>query len=316
MTHKQRRLYKFFALLVFQLMAACQERSPVASKSESTDPKQTITHAMGTTQVPVSPERVVTVDTTPLDAAIALGIMPVGTIRYGSPPGYLGDAVDDIPVIGQYVQPNLEIILQLEPDLILGAKSISEQLYPRLSQIAPTVFTEGAGHDWDWKNNFRLFAEALGKSERAEQLLADYGQQVDVLRASLDLPPESTIISVIVSTPQGLVAQTPPSFSGSVLQEIGFARNSLQSNDDQFFVRISREDLASPDGDVIFLIHSSEWETDSLTEFIADPLWSRLDAVQQGAICEVDGDVWGSGRSILAAEQILTDVENCLNQTD
>ncbi|MEM1293431.1 MAG: iron-siderophore ABC transporter substrate-binding protein [Cyanobacteria bacterium P01_H01_bin.162] len=302
---------KLLGLGVLALTAACQ-RSPTAVP-ESTGSTQTITHAMGTTPVSVSPQRVVTIDTTPLDAALALGITPVGTIRYGAPPGYLGEAASNIPVIGQYTQPNLESIVQLNPDLILGAKSISEALYPRLSQIAPTVFTEGAGRHWDWKNNFRLFAKALGQSEQAEQLLADYDQQVETLKASLELPPESMTVSILVSTSDGLVAQTPKSFSGSILEELGFARNPAQIEGEEFFVRISREDLTSPEGDVIFLMHSSEWETNPADEFINDPLWSQLDVVQQGAVCEVAGDVWGSGRSILAANQILTDVEQCLS---
>ena len=300
--------------LTIGLLTACQQHpSVIEPRPDPTQPTQAVEHAMGTSQVPLSPERVVVIDTTHLDAALALGIQPVGTIRYGAPPGYLDDVVNEIEVVGEYNQPNLETILRLDPDLILGAKSISERLYPRLSQIAPTVFNEGAGYDWDWKNNFRLIAEALGQPEQAEQLLADYQKQVEALKTSLDAPPQSITVSVLVFTPQGLIAHTPMSFSGSVLQEIGFARNSAQREDEQFFVRFSREDLEGPDGDIIFLIHNPEWESESLAAFVEDPLWSQLSAVQRGAICEVAGDVWGSGRSILAAHQILADVERCLN---
>lgn len=296
------------------LLAGCQQgASTVTSPLDPNIPTQTIDHVMGTSEVPLAPERVVVIDTTPLDAALALGIQPVGTIQYGVPPGYLEDAVKDIEVVGQYNQPNLETILRLDPDLILGAKSISARLYPRLSQIAPTVFIEGAGYSWDWKNNFRLFAEAMGRSEQAEQLLADYQQQLADLKTSINASPETITVSVLVSTPQGLVAHTPTSFSGSILQEIGFSRNPTQSSTEQFFVRLSREDLDSPDGEVIFLIHNPEWDSESKAEFTADPLWSQLDAAQKGSVCEVAGDVWGSGRSILAAQQILEDVRMCLN---
>lgn len=299
-------------LAIAIVLGGCQ--SQPATLPESDVPTQTVGHAMGTTLVPVRPERVVVIDTTPLDAAIALGIEPVGTIRYGAPPGYLEDRVSDIEVVGQYNQPNLEAILRLKPDLILGAKSISEQIYPRLSQIAPTVFTEGAGRDWDWKNNFRLFATALGESEQAEQLLTDYQQTATDLINAVEPAPENITVSVLTTIPEGLVAHTPTSFSGSILQELGFARNTVQANDAQFFVRLSNEDLEGPDGDIIFLLHSPEWETADKSEFINHPIWSRLKAVQQGAVCEVAADVWGSGRSILAAHQVLVDVENCLEQ--
>ena len=313
MTHA---LYtRALGFLLSLLLASCQPQSVTPPVIDPTVPTRSVENEKGTTQVPLSPERVVVIDTTPLDAALALGIQPVGTIRYGAPPGYLEDAVQDIEVVGEYNQPNLETILRLEPDLILGVKSISERLYPRLSQIAPTVFIQGFGRNWDWKNNFRIFAEALGRAERAEELLADYQQQLTALKSSLDPPPEPITVSVLSSTPRGLVGSTPKSFSGSILQELGFARNATQDIEDNSFVRLSREDLAAADGDVIFLIHNAAWRNASKEEFVNDRLWSQLEAVQQDAVCEVAGDVWSSGRSLLAAQQILQDIEACLART-
>ncbi|MGD1896954.1 MAG: ABC transporter substrate-binding protein [Phormidesmis sp.] len=302
-------------LTIGVLLAACQQNSTPTPPLDSGIPTKSVDHAMGTTEVPVSPQRVIVLDTTPLDAAIALGIEPVGTIQYGAPPGYLKETVENIEVIGQYNQPNLETILRLEPDLILGAKSISAQLYPQLSQIAPTVFIEGAGQSWDWQNNFRLFAEALGESQQAEQLLAEYQQQLEALTEAIDQPPETISVSVVSSTQQGLVAPTLSSFAGSILKDVGFKRNSAQAIDDQFFVILSDENLAGIEGDMLFLIHNPEWENTPKDEFISDPLWSQLDVVKAGAVCEVAGDVWNSGRSLLSAQQILQDIETCLDAT-
>ena len=299
-------------ILAVLLLASCQPPEPPLAAG----PTRAVEHAMGTSEVSLSPERVVVIDTTPLDAALALGIEPVGTIRYGSPPGYLGERASDIEVVGNYNQPNLETILRLEPDVILGAKSISEGLYPRLSRIAPTVFIEGAGYSWDWKNNFRLFAGALGEADQAEALLADYQQRLTDLKTSVAPAPETLTVSVLVTAPDGLVAHTLTSFSGSILQEVGFARNAAQAVDEQFFIRLSREDLAGADGDVVFLIHQPDWNSTPKEDFMRDPLWSKLGAVEREAVCEVAGEVWGSGRSLLAAHQVLTDIETCLTELE
>ena len=303
-------------LLVGLLLVSCQRRPANLPELDPNIPTRVVEHAMGASQVPMAPERIVVIDTTPLDAALALGIQPVGTIRYGSSPGYLGDVVHEIDVVGQYYQPNLETILRLSPDLILGAKSVSEGLYPKLSRIAPAVFIEGAGYSWDWKNNFRLFAEAMGKSEQAEQLLTNYQQQLENLRNSIEPPPKTIIVSVLIATKGELVAHTSTSFSGSILEEIGFTRNSTQDTDEQFFVRLSREDLEGPDGDLIFLIHNPEWKSVSKADFVTDRLWSQLKAVRQNTICEVTGDVWASGRSILAAHQVLENIRTCLDNLE
>ncbi|MEM9483230.1 MAG: iron-siderophore ABC transporter substrate-binding protein [Cyanobacteria bacterium P01_F01_bin.116] len=301
-------------IIAVMLLTACQSY-PEVPLAPST-PTRPINHAMGITDVPVAPQRVIMLDTTPLDAAVALGVEPVGTIRYGLPPGYLGKKASEIEVIGQFNQPNLEAILRLKPDLILGAKSISENLYPKLSRIAPTVFIEGASSNWDWKNNFRLYADALNKREQAEQLITAYETQIAALKISLKPSPESLTVSVVLNSANGLIAQTPTSFSGAILKEIGFQRNVVQGNDEQFFVKLSREDLDSLDGDILLLIYYPDVvaKTTSKEEFINDRLWSQLDVVQRDAVCEVKGEVWAAGRSILAAHQILEDIRRCMEQ--
>ncbi|MEM9486527.1 MAG: iron-siderophore ABC transporter substrate-binding protein [Cyanobacteria bacterium P01_F01_bin.116] len=301
---------RVMGLIVVILLASCQQYPEVPL--DPSIPSRSVTHVMGTTEVPVEPQRVIVLDITPLDAAIALGIEPIGTISYSKSPDYLGDKARDIEVVGKFNQPNLEKILRLKPDLILGLKSLAENLYPKLSRIAPTVFIEGAGYNWDWKNNFRIYADALNQSEKAEQLLEDYQQELEALQKLLKPSPDSLTASIIIKGPLGLIAHTPRSFSGSILKEIGFKRNAAQGNEEQFFLRVAREDLSTPDGDVLFLIHYPN--TISKEEFVRDRLWSQLNAVQQNAVCEVSGEVWGVGRGILGAREVLKDVKICIEQ--
>ena len=277
-----------------------------------TMPTRTIEHAMGTTQVPFSPERVVVLDYAPLDTAIALGIQPVGTIELLDSPIYPDD-VNMIATVGEGTQPNLETILRLQPDLILGSRAILRRWYGRLSQIAPTVLSEDNGRDGDWQANVQLYAEALGQAEQAEQLLADYQQRVESLQSSLAEPLQQMEVSVIANWRGGVVAYSTNSFSGAVLRDIGFARNPAQGEGKRYGIRLSREDLTQIDGDVLFLLHNATMEASvAQADFVDDPLWSQLNAVEQGIICEVNTAVWAGGRSILAANQILQDIETCL----
>ncbi|MBE9075861.1 iron-siderophore ABC transporter substrate-binding protein [Romeria aff. gracilis LEGE 07310] len=267
---------------------------------------------MGTSEVPLLPERVVVLDIAALDAALALDVQPVGTIRYGDAPAYLGDVASEITVVGEDNQPNLEAVLQLTPDLILGSKISSGKLYRQLSQIAPTVLTSGSGREGDWQENFQLFAEALGQPQRAEQLLAEYDRQVTELQQRLEAPDEIEV-SVIATARNRIAAYTTGSFSGSVLHDIGFGRNPAQDLFQSYAVRLSQEKLSSLDGDVLFLIYSPHFEGSLVKAAISqDPIWSQLEAVQKDRVCEVPGEVWIAGRSLLAAQEILKDVEDCL----
>ncbi|MEM7795763.1 MAG: ABC transporter substrate-binding protein [Cyanobacteria bacterium P01_C01_bin.118] len=191
--------------------------------------------------------------------------------------------------------------------------------------------------------NFQLYADALGKSEQAEQLLQDYQDQVQQLQQTLENPQDLTI-SVIAIANERIGTYTAGSFSGVILNDIGFARNSFQAATWRYGLPLSRESLDQLDGDYIFLIYSSYsgFEPNEVRrttskpllakivayltrsenaiylggntkkDFITDPIWSQLEAVNQDHVCEVAGEIWAAGRSILAAQQILVDVEECL----
>ena len=277
---------------------------------------RTIEHAMGSTQIPISPERVVVLDYAPLDTALALDILPIGRITLPTSLIY-PETNNDIAIVSEGSRPSLEAILALKPDLILGSRIDAGQQYRRLSRIAPTIVASDNGRKGNWQEHFRLHARALGKSKQAEQLLTAYQNRVEAIQSRLDQPPKTMTASVMANWSGGVVAYTTHSFSGSVLQDLGFERNPAQDKGRGHGIRLSKENLSAIDGDILFLMHQST-DDDSIAKaaFISDPLWSTLNAVKQGIVCEVDSTTWAGGRSILAANQILTDVERCLSQNN
>lgn len=286
-----------------------EERSPLAASTA-----RTMDHAMGSMQVPQQPQRVVTIDTAALDAALAVNLKPIGSVTYEQFPAYLGDKTTGIQSVGDGNQPNLEAILALKPDLILGNKTSSQAQYKHFNRIAPTIFTERSGRDGDWKQNFLLYTDALNKQSEAKQALEKYEQKVSQLKAQL--PNANQTVVSIVATNQGKVGvYSANSFAGSILKDIGVARPEVQTKIKRHADMISREDLDSLDGDIIFLIHDPNSDS-SLDHqaFINDPLWSSLKAVQSNTVFEVNSQVWAAGRNILAAQQVLDDVGNALTR--
>lgn len=78
-----------------------------------------VAHAMGQSCVPLRPERVVVLGTGELDAALALGLTPVGAVtpyEIGRFPEYLRGYIKGIVRVGTWSQPDLERIVALKPD--------------------------------------------------------------------------------------------------------------------------------------------------------------------------------------------------------
>lgn len=280
------------------LTACSAEQAPTADGP-------VIRHAMGSTRVPADPERVVVLDTDKLDTMVSLGLTPIGAAQASESqkwPAYLGDSLDATKPVGTLQSPNLEAITALKPDLILGTKFRQAAFYDKLSKIAPTVFTERVGITW--KENFLLDAEALGKQSEARKLLADYAAKTQSVKTTKK-------VSVVRFMPAEIRMYGPESFCGIVLGDAGVPRPQaelLTGQSDRRFGKLSPENLAQADGDVLFYSSYGEAAAKSAASVTAGPLWRRLKAVKH----PVDDEVWMTGIGVTAAGRILDDLKKYL----
>lgn len=273
-----------------------------------------LTHALGTTEVPADPQRVVVLDRSVVDAALALGLDVVGYTTFSDPngalPEYFGDAIAehaaDAVWVGDLLSPNLEAIAALEPDLILTAAVRHEGIYEELSGIAPTVATESAGGGW--KDGFALVAEATGRTDLAAELLADYEQRAAAVGADVNDAADDPTISV-VRFADAIRLYQPVSFSGTVLADAGLARPESQQDQEEFIRIISEEELALADADVlVYTVPRNDAVEENVTAIQSRPLWSTLTAVQTGNAHAVPDDSWMSGVGLYGAHLILDDL--------
>ncbi len=111
-----------------------------------------VTHAIGTTEVPDAPSRVVALEFSFADALAAVDLAPVGIADDGNRARIqpvLQDIIgDDWTSVGSRKTPSLEVIAALRPDLIIADKTRHEAIYPTLSQIAPTVVYDSLTGDY------------------------------------------------------------------------------------------------------------------------------------------------------------------------
>ncbi|MBI1241614.1 iron-siderophore ABC transporter substrate-binding protein [Umezakia ovalisporum] len=266
------------------------------------DPVRVVRHAMGQTKVPFHPQRIVVLGG--LDNILALGIKPIAatTLSDNNFVQYLDDLTDGIEKIGMNGQPNLEKILYLKPDLILGL-DWDANLYEELSLIAPTVLAQG---DIDWKRWLTKFGEALGKTEKAEKLLQDYDQRIKNLRQQLGDNLPQTQVSLVNFWKSYARIYMNRSFGGLILQEIGLPRPIYQ-NQNKTQENISLELIPKIEGDAVFLILGGHNES-KLQQFINHPLWLRLPAVQENRVYPVTSDIWIASWGIIGANGVVDDI--------
>jgi iron complex transport system substrate-binding protein len=270
-----------------------------------------IQHTMGESAVSANPQRIVVLDGPMLDAALAVGITPVGAVTAFADapfPAYLGDKTNGIANVGQIQEPDLEKIVALKPDLILGTQFRHEAIYDQLSQIAPTVFSGIVGVSW--KEDFLVYTDAMNKGAEGQAIIAAYDARVDEFKTATEADRANWRVSVVRFLADQTRIYFKTSFIGIVLEDLDLPRPEAQDKGEpeERFTEISRERIREVDGTVIFACAYGEPSESQLAEYMSDPLWQTLDAVKNGKVYWVDDDYWMVGIGYIAANLVIDDL--------
>lgn len=334
-TVKTRILKKFSAAATgLALLATAACGSPAASSTPSSGTAQpgaaqsenaqsagyplTMEHTMGSTTIESAPKRVVALDPSYIDAALLLGADLVGYVQYRQDPKapfspYLGDVADatkDSVNVGTLAEPNLEKILELQPDLIVSAKVRHEALYPQLSKIAPTIFSVSTGPTW--KENVVFLGEALGKKAKAEELVKAYEDRAQKVGAEiLKKKPDATYSLVRFTGGDTARLYSSNSFIGEIMADMRIPRpKTAPDSTEEIFVPLSAEQILQGDAGLVmvsaFTPAGAEGDTARAQQekFQSNPLWKKL----KGDVVAVDDATFLASVSIQGAHAVITDL--------
>ena len=289
-----------------------QESEDASSSTTGDTFPVTIEHALGETVIESQPERVAAIAWSNQDVPLALGVVPVGMdsqVWAWTGEAELGvyewtqDAIDELggeePVIFSSSDGvDFEAIADTAPDVILAAQSgLSEEDYSTLSEIAPVVAYPEIAWFTPWRDTIILNAEALGMAEEGEQLVADLEQQIADATAEADFAGKTA--AFFYASPADL--STVSLYTGgdsrtAFLNDLGFDLPQVAIDaaaEGSFYQDFSAEN-ADQLADVDIIV--SYGDGSLLEAMQADPLWSTLPAVQNGAVVEV-----GNGDALSAA---------------
>lgn len=275
-----------------------------------------VQHELGKSCIPLHPQRIITMDQDSLEILVALGLEPIATTRAnrtGNKVSILNDKIDAIIDLGKEGQPNLEKIVQLNPDLIVGM-FMDPQNYKLFSGIAPTVSMEF--NHAEWKKTLRQFGEVLDKSQEVKNLLDTYQQEIENLRTNFEKKFGNTKVTIMrfYTTLEFTQFMNHVSFPGSVIEELKYVsiptvQRQLKGTDETY-VNVSLERVDLLDADAIFVALDPGAEK-NFHIYESSPLWQTLKAVKNQRVYTVDSGYWVFG-SILSAQAILDDVSKYL----
>lgn len=282
------------------------EQKTEAGSSASGDVR-VIEHAMGKTEIKGEPQRVVILTNEGTEALLALGVKPVGAVRsWTGNPWYehIKADMEGVTDVGVESEPNLEAIAALKPDLIIGNKMRQEKVYPQLSAIAPTVFSETLRGEW--KPNFDLYAKTLNKEEKGKEVIAAFDDRIKKFQEQFK-DKLGVKVSVVRFMPGKARIYFHDTFTGVIFKQIGIARPASQDKED-FADELTKERINEMDGDIMFYFTYEKGDgkgNKTEQEWVNDPLFKNLPVVKNNKAYRVDDAIWNTAGGVKAANLML-----------
>lgn len=312
------------AALLLTLVTALQACSPEAKRPEAPATTAsplafepvTVTHALGTTVIERPPQRVVALDMNEADFLDQLGV-PIAGMPKDYVPHFLARYKDDPAVqdVGAIVQPNLERIHALKPDLVL-LTSIQANHYQELVQIAPTLH-----FDVDFRNShgrhlavvqdhLLTLGRIFGKQALAQQKAAELEAKVEEVRRVTQGRPEKAL--VVMHNKGAFSSFGVQSRYAFVFDELGVKSADPAVASNLHGQPISNEFIQQANPDILYVIDRTSImeHGPSMDEKRMDnPLLRQTNAWKNGRVVLVDSEAWYvTAASVSSLARVIDDV--------
>lgn len=178
---------------------------------------------------PAQVRRVVTLAPSLTEAVIALGLTDrlVGVSRYDELP-----EVARLTRVGGFIDPSVEAVLALKPDLVLVQPAPGNQRpVEKMAELGAPVLALPMHSVAQVLTALREMGRALGVPQRADALAADLERRREAVRARARIGPHPKVLFVYGFEP--LVVAGPGSFADELLRDAG-GRNAADQADSPY----------------------------------------------------------------------------------
>ncbi len=271
-----------------------------------------IQHALGKTQVPQTPRRIVSLSPAATDSLVALAVRPAlvaSAWQSGGPAPYLADRLRGVPVIRRAGSLSLEAVVEAKPDLIFAEAMQEGRWYAQLGKIAPTVCLSSLGSG-DRETPILDVGDVLGMASQARRRLDEYRQRRDRARKMLASKAQGQPVTFLRFRRNTCVIYARSTMFGPLL----FDQLRLLPDPAMPIVMssggwdvLSVERFSTLSAEHIFMVVDPDSEA-YLRGVAETPLWREIPAVKHSHVHRVASKTWLGGEGILGCEAIIDDV--------
>jgi iron complex transport system substrate-binding protein len=218
------------------------------------------------------------------ETLIALGAAPliVGRTRYDVAPEIAG-----MPSVGGGLDPNVEEIVALKPDLVVAWESDKRQtIRAKLLALGIPTFSLRTQDTTDVFRSIANLGKLVGKDSAARALTDGIHAQLTDVKESVKNLPKTSAFYVVYNDPP--MTASPITFIGQLISVAG--GTSLFVDSLPLWRTVSMEEIVKRNPDVIIL-PTGEFKSNSAALMKQRPGWRDVGAVKKGHVVTVTADL-------------------------
>ncbi len=267
----------------------------------------------GQFEINTTPQRIVVLEFSFVDALAAVGVSPVGVADDNDATRVIPavrDLVDPWQSVGMRSQPSLEAIAVLKPDLIIADAERHRAVYQDLQRIAPTLLLKSRGETYQENLESALkIGVALDKQSDMEQRIQQHHQAMLGFKSHFSV--KQTVQFAVVSD-KGMWLHGPASYAGGVLTTLGIA-SPIKELTEKAYLPTSFELLLKTNPD--WLLLGAYSHPNVVNDWEKNPLFNLMTSAKNSQVVEVSPALWSLNRGMLAAEQMAKNLEQILERS-
>ena len=206
--------------------------------------------------------------------------------------------------VGTPMNPDLEIIKSLNPDLVVSVDTLGQDFIDTFTQNnIPSEFVNLSSYD-GLKETITLLGEKFNKIDKANGILNKLQSKEDELNVNIK-DKEKTDVLVIFGAPGTMMLATSKSYVGNLIELAG--GNNVLENSSSSFVQINKEELLNINPDKIVVMTHADPETTKtqVKETLeTDSAWKNLDAVKNGEVYYLENEYFGMSANLKVIEAL------------
>lgn len=256
------------------------------STSSSSATTKELTFNGQTYTVPKDPQKIAVLSNSVLSMLYAVDGKAISRV---STTDKLPSEIEALPALGQTANINMEQLLGLNPDVVLGLENQHKKYEAQLqSSKIPTVLIDYDGI----KDNVPLLTflgELTNHQDKAKTVIATYENNIAKVKDAVKSQ-QPARVAVLRATGKGVTAETDTAITASMVKDLGMTNvvtSHLDKTTTDKTVPYSLETLAADNPDIIFVVTMGKEEeiTKSMKKAMTDnPAWANLKAVQNNRV--------------------------------